>query len=215
METVTPTHHNLLDGPAHVTEPSAVTDPLAQLDLLTPAALSPEQEAAYSTAIAFASERHAGQLRKGSRTPFVVHPREAAALLAACYPDRSFLVTSGFLHDVLEDTRTRREELEERFGPEVARLVVAVTKRWWQVPWRLDVDDPDVVRLKAADCASNIRQTIVDLRQEGPGVWRRFKGGERTKRDYYRRLTARIGGCLPDEPLVRRLLELEVLLESA
>jgi len=183
-------------------------------DILEADALSPADEATYAEAIAFARERHEGQLRKGSTAPYLVHPLETGALLARYWPDRSALVTAGFLHDTLEDTRTSREELAERFGEEVARLVVAVTRRWWRAPWSLDVRDPDVVRLKAADCASNIRATVVDLRRDGPGVWRRFGGGERAKRDYYRRLTRAIGETLPNEPLTLRLMELARLLEA-
>jgi (p)ppGpp synthase/HD superfamily hydrolase len=183
-------------------------------DILESEALSPVDGATYAEAIAFARERHDGQVRKGSTTPYVVHPLEAGALLAHYYPDRSSLVTAGFLHDTIEDTRTSRDELAERFGEEVARLVVAVTNRWWKAPWSMDARDPDTVRLKAADCASNIRATVVDLRREGPVVWRRFRGGERAKRDYYRRLTGQIGDALPNEPLTLRLMELARFLDA-
>jgi (p)ppGpp synthase/HD superfamily hydrolase len=184
------------------------------VDILEAEALSPADEATYAEAIAFARERHDGQLRRGSAAPYLVHPIETGALLARYCPDRPGLVTAGFLHDTLEDTRTSREELVATFGEEVTGLVVAVTRRWWQAPWSLDVRDPDVVRLKAADCASNIRATVVDLRREGPAVWRRFRGGERAKRDYYRRVTRTIGEALPNEPLTLRLLELARLLEA-
>jgi hypothetical protein len=123
-------------------------------------------------------------------------------------------VTAGFLHDVLEDTATTSGEMDARFGVEVTRLVGAVTRHWWQAAWSLDVRDADKVRLKAADCTSNIRSTILDLRREGPIIWRRFRGGERTKRDYYHRLAATIGQALPAEPLVQRLVELARLLDA-
>jgi (p)ppGpp synthase/HD superfamily hydrolase len=183
-------------------------------DPLAPESLTPEDRRSYAAAIAFADERHAGQLRKGTTEPYVVHPLEAAALLARYYPERRALVTAGFLHDTLEDTRTTSRELSDRFGPETARLVVAVTRRWWHAPWRLDVRDPDVVRLKAADCVSNIRATIVDLHRDGPSTWRRFAGGERAKRDYYRRLARAISAAIPGEPLAARLSELEAMLEA-
>lgn len=38
------------------------------------------------------------------------------------------LVTAGLLHDVLEDTEVGADELRERFGPEVTRLVEALTQ---------------------------------------------------------------------------------------
>src|SRR5262245_8970669 len=77
-------------------------------------------------AVAFARERHAGQTRAADRAPFVVHPLEAASYLQRLrYPDQ--VVAAAVLHDVLEDTGTRRDELEERFGPEVADLVATLT----------------------------------------------------------------------------------------
>jgi hypothetical protein len=188
--------------------------PPLSADLLSPERLSAEDRRVYAAAIAFAEARHAGQLRKGTAEPYAVHPLEAGALLARCYPGRHGLVAAGFLHDTLEDTPATRKELAERFGDETARLVDAVTRRWWHAPWRLDVRDPDVVRLKAADCVSNIRATIVDLRRDGPATWRRFAGGERSKRDYYYRLTRAICTAIPDEPLAVRLSELEAMLEA-
>jgi hypothetical protein len=183
-------------------------------ELLEPESLSAAERARYADAIAFAEEAHRGQKRKGSDLPYVVHPLEAAALLAHRYPEREALVVAGILHDTLEDTRTSRRQLADRFGRETARLVDSVTRRWWQAPWRLDVGDRDVVRLKAADCVSNVRSTIVDLRAEGPTVWRRFKGGERAKRDYYRRLVPAIAAAIPGEPLAALLVELAGMLEA-
>jgi (p)ppGpp synthase/HD superfamily hydrolase len=181
---------------------------------LEPEVLRPADERAHRAAIEFATEKHAGQSRKGGDLPYIVHPLEAGALLARYYPGRSSLIAAGFLHDTLEDTATSRDELVACFGPETAALVAAVTRRWWKPPWSLDVRDPDVVRLKAADCCSNIRATLVDLDNEGPRVWSRFRGGERAKRDYYRKLTARISAALPGEPLVVRLVELAAMLEA-
>jgi (p)ppGpp synthase/HD superfamily hydrolase len=183
-------------------------------ELLERETLSAAEQARYAEAIAFAEEAHRGQKRKGSDLPYMVHPLEAAALLAHHYPGREALVVAGILHDTLEDTRASRRQLADRFGQETARLVDSVTRRWWRAPWRLDVSDRDVVRLKAADCASNIRSTIVDLRAEGPSVWRRFRGGEPVKRDYYGRLVPAIAAAIPGEPLAARLVELAEMLEA-
>jgi (p)ppGpp synthase/HD superfamily hydrolase len=56
----------------------------------------------------------------------VLHPIEAASILERSgYPDH--VVAAAVLHDVLEDTEAERSDLEERFGPEVAELVAAVS----------------------------------------------------------------------------------------
>ncbi len=74
----------------------------------------------------FAYEKHKGQFRK-NKEPFITHPLEVAIILTTVYAD-STAIKAGLLHDVLEETDTTREEVEEKFGPEVAKLVYGVTK---------------------------------------------------------------------------------------
>ncbi|TYO95102.1 RelA/SpoT family protein [Desulfallas thermosapovorans] len=77
-------------------------------------------------AFAFASEAHAGQKRI-SGEPYVTHPVAIAAILADLEMDMDTLV-AGLLHDTVEDTGVTLEEIEKRFGREVAQLVDGVTK---------------------------------------------------------------------------------------
>ena len=77
-------------------------------------------------ALEFARARHEGQRREVDDQPFVLHPLEVARLLRDCgYPDH--VVAAGALHEVLEDTETEIEELEARFGVDVAQLVGSLT----------------------------------------------------------------------------------------
>ena len=77
-------------------------------------------------ALTFAADCHEGQTRDIDSIPFVTHPVEVACLLhEAGYSDE--VVAAGVLHDVLEDTKAERRDLEERFGPGVAGLVAAVS----------------------------------------------------------------------------------------
>ena len=79
-----------------------------------------------SDALEFASSRHLHQRRVADGAPFVLHPLEVAALLdRSHHPDH--VAAAAVLHDVLEDTDAERSELEDRFGPEVAELVAAVS----------------------------------------------------------------------------------------
>jgi GTP pyrophosphokinase len=77
-------------------------------------------------AYVFCAKVHQGQTRL-SGEPYLVHPMEVAGILAELKLDVPTVVT-GLLHDTVEDTLTTLEELEEMFGPEVARLVDGVTK---------------------------------------------------------------------------------------
>ena len=73
----------------------------------------------------FAADAYAG--RPSRSGPIPEHPLAVARLLAdeGWPPD---VTIAGLLHDVLEDTDAAAEELRERFGPDVARLVEAVTE---------------------------------------------------------------------------------------
>jgi GTP pyrophosphokinase len=73
-----------------------------------------------------AVEAHAGQQR-ASGEDFVSHTMEVATILAGLRLDTASIV-AGLVHDVVEDTAISLQELEERFGAEVATLVDGVTK---------------------------------------------------------------------------------------
>ena len=79
-------------------------------------------EAAYR----FAVEAHEGQ-RRASGEPYVTHPLAAAQTLAELGLD-PIAIQAALLHDIPEDTEYSLEDVDERFGPEVARLVDGVTK---------------------------------------------------------------------------------------
>ncbi len=74
----------------------------------------------------FASEKHEGQVRL-SGDPFMEHPLQTAYILAGLQLDASSLA-AALLHDIPEDTGLPIKELEDRFGPEIAKLVDGTTK---------------------------------------------------------------------------------------
>ena len=77
-------------------------------------------------AVVWAVQQHAGQRRETDGAEFVMHPIEVASLVdGESYPDH--VVAAAVLHDVLENTDATVEGLEQRFGPEVAGLVAAVS----------------------------------------------------------------------------------------
>jgi (p)ppGpp synthase/HD superfamily hydrolase len=77
-------------------------------------------------AVDWAVERHAGQRREADGAAFVMHPMEVAALVnSSHYPDH--VVAAAVLHDLLENTDATVEQIESRFGSEVAELVETVS----------------------------------------------------------------------------------------
>lgn len=80
-------------------------------------------------AIAFAARAHRHQIRKDGLTPYVSHVFRVAMVVRqvfGCNDPR--ILTAAVLHDTIEDTPTDYDEIVERFGPDVADWVAALTK---------------------------------------------------------------------------------------
>ncbi|MDX1517657.1 MAG: bifunctional (p)ppGpp synthetase/guanosine-3',5'-bis(diphosphate) 3'-pyrophosphohydrolase [Woeseiaceae bacterium] len=74
----------------------------------------------------FGAAAHEGQRRKTGE-PYITHPIAVAEELAGMHLDAQAIV-AAILHDVVEDTEASLEEIEEKFGAEVATLVDGVSK---------------------------------------------------------------------------------------
>ena len=83
-------------------------------------------EDALNRAYVYAMKAHGSQTR-ASGDPYFSHPIEVAGILTDLKLDDSSIITA-LLHDVVEDTDVSLEDLEEKFGLEIARLVDGVTK---------------------------------------------------------------------------------------
>jgi len=74
----------------------------------------------------FAVKAHQNQ-KRASGDPYSVHPIEVANILTELKLD-SATITTGLLHDTIEDTFATYETIKSEFGDEVAELVDGVTK---------------------------------------------------------------------------------------
>ncbi|MGA8186254.1 MAG: HD domain-containing protein, partial [Terriglobia bacterium] len=114
-------------------------------------------------------EKHEGQ-RRLSGEPYISHPLEVMNILADLRLD-TVCLAAGMLHDVIEDTETSIEGLDEQFGPEIAHIVEGVTKisrihflspeqqqaENFRKMLLAMVDDVRVVLVKLADRLHNMR----------------------------------------------------------
>ena len=85
--------------------------------------LNPEK---LNKAYDFAIKAHSNQ-KRASGDPYSVHPIEVANILTELKLD-SATITTGLLHDTIEDTFATYETIKGEFGTEVADLVDGVTK---------------------------------------------------------------------------------------
>ena len=74
----------------------------------------------------FALKAHEDQKREEG-VPYIIHPVAVAKILTDLKLD-SATITTGLLHDTIEDTKVTYESVKKEFGEEVANLVDGVTK---------------------------------------------------------------------------------------
>lgn len=77
-------------------------------------------------AASVAQDKHHYQYRKFDGEPYFKHPSRVADILRKYTKDEE-IISAGYLHDTLEDTKTSWEELEATFGKRVADLVKELT----------------------------------------------------------------------------------------
>ena len=77
------------------------------------------------SAYEFAEKAHEGQKRT-SGEPYIVHPVSVAYILLELGMDTD-TICAAMLHDVVEDTDATLEDIQKKFGQDVACLVDGVT----------------------------------------------------------------------------------------
>src|SRR5690348_4193819 len=149
-------------------------------------------------AYVFSAFEHRGQVRH-SGEPYLIHPLAVADFLADMKLD-AVAIAAGLLHDVVEDTLTTIDRIQELFGAEVAHVVEGVTKIS-AIPFSSSeerqaenfrkmllamVDDIRVILVKLADRLHNMR-TLSHLPDD-----KRVKIAQET-RDIYAPIANRLG----------------------
>jgi (p)ppGpp synthase/HD superfamily hydrolase len=169
-------------------------------------ALSPR----FDEAVAYASALHRTQLRKSTRIPYVSHLLSVCALALEAGADEEQAI-AALLHDALEDQghRTSASEIARRFGDRVARIVVACSDTDDDyLPWRsrkeeylehLESAPEEVLLVSRADKLHNARAILIDLREHGETMWRRFHAGPAQQLWYYRSLADVFSRRLPGQ----------------
>ncbi|MCS7255938.1 MAG: bifunctional (p)ppGpp synthetase/guanosine-3',5'-bis(diphosphate) 3'-pyrophosphohydrolase, partial [Thermomicrobium sp.] len=110
----------------------------------------------------FARAAHAGARRR-SGEPYLCHPLAVALILADMQLDQE-TIAAALLHDVLEDADVTLEQLQETFGPRVARLVDGVTKLG-KIRWSPDNEPLSLEREKIRQ-AESLRKMLLAMAED-------------------------------------------------
>jgi (p)ppGpp synthase/HD superfamily hydrolase len=162
-------------------------------------------------AIETAARAHAGQVRKGTDTPYISHPYAVGMMLARAGASEE-VVAAGILHDTVEDTYLTLEWIRDNFGEKVAMIVEGCSEPVLgrgrsqfigSEPWEARKAHtleylrtaPWEVRLVAcADKLHNVRAIAAAREAIGEDVWTRFKRGLAQQEWYYRGLVDSLCG---------------------
>ncbi len=164
----------------------------------------------FYAALDYAARLHALQRRKASDVPYVAHLLAVAALVLEHGGTQAEAI-AALLHDAVEDQGGPPvlDEIERRFGPEVARVVAACTDtdQTPKPPWRarkeahiahIAAAEASVRLVIAADKLHNARAILGDFREHGDAVWSRFSGGREGTLWYYQAMTAALAVAGPE-----------------
>lgn len=153
----------------------------------------------FDEAIRFATNAHSGMYRKDSKTPYMLHPMEAAAIAGSMTNDINVLA-AALLHDTVEDTAVTLEDIKDHFGSRIAELVKSETEdkreelppdMTWQIRKEESIeelrntDDIGVKILWLSDKLSNMRSFYRIHNERGDELWQDFNQTDPAKQFWY------------------------------
>jgi hypothetical protein len=113
----------------------------------------------------YASIKHARQ--KYGNQPYLLHLMSVVEMLVEHGVSDEKILASAWLHDVLEDTETTKEELVDEFGADIATIVFAVTdepgknrKERHEKTYPKTASTPKAGILKLGDRVSNVKHAL-------------------------------------------------------
>ncbi|GAB3316393.1 HD domain-containing protein [Geodermatophilus aquaeductus] len=173
----------------------------------------------YDEALAYASEHHRPQLRKGSRVPYMTHLMSVSALVLE-HGGSEDQAIAGLLHDAVEDAPAGTggvvlAEIRSRFGDDVADIVRACSDgldaegnrsgTWAERkrPYVAGLSDKplDALLVTAADKTHNGLCIAADVRRYGQDFWSTFNASRDELLWYYTSVERAVAERLPDSSI--------------
>ncbi len=144
-------------------------------------------------AILFATKAHANQFRKGTNTPYILHPLEAGIIVSQLTTDED-LICAAILHDVVEDTDATYEIIRAEFNQRIADLVASESEdksKSWKERKGYTIDtlakekNVDIGVVALGDKLSNMRAIDRDFQDIGDKLWERFNVKDKNEHKWY------------------------------
>lgn len=169
----------------------------------------------------FAALAHNGQIRKGTKIPYITHPVEVSVIAFELSDDVN-VVVGAILHDVVEDTDYTIDDIEGMFGSEIARLVhyESEDKRRDLPPeqsWKMRKQEflehlatapASAKAITLADKLSNMRAIAKDFDSIGDTIWERFNQKNKVEHEWYYREVAELTKEFADTARYQEYVEL-------
>lgn len=111
--------------------------------------------------------------------------------------EREELITAALLHDTLEDTELKPEEIEDIFGEEILRLVLGASEKLknrddtlWEIRKKETIEKlkhsgDDIKKIVTADKLSNVKSMIREYETKGDQLWNNFNRGYNKQKNHY------------------------------
>ena len=142
----------------------------------------------------FAINAHKGQVRKsGKEKPMIIHPINVADILKEYNFDDN-VISAGYLHDVIEDTKYTKEDLLKEFNEDIVSLVLGASEPDKSLSWeerklhtinsikKLDLRHKAII---CADKISNLEDLKIFFEIKGEKDFSAFKRGYEKQKWYY------------------------------
>lgn len=146
-------------------------------------------------ALEVANRAHAGQLRKGTKIPYIIHPINTMGV-AMRYTRDSDILAACLMHDIIEDVPDKYpvEKMREEFGETVTGYVLGVSEDKNIPNWRerkegylrhLTEEPAGTAIVSMADKIQNLSDILRDYDEIGEKVWEKFYVGKDEEFWYY------------------------------
>ncbi len=166
----------------------------------------------------FSINAHKDQVRKSEPDkPYIVHPLGVGKILEE-YKCNDNIISAGYLHDVIEDTKYTKDDLKKEFGEDITNLVINSSEMDKSLSWEerkkitiektknLSLDNKLVI---CADKINNLEDLMILFKKTGKKDFSKFNRDEEKQKWYYENMyNSLINNEDENLPIFKRLKDL-------